>query len=397
MRLPTRSVLTLSFNRSSPYPQSSLIMKTVLSQCKRIVVKVGSSLVTNQGEGLDLAAIASWAQQIATLRQTGYEVVLVSSGAIAEGMQRLGWKQRPSAVHELQAAAAVGQMGLVQVYESCFRKHDMHAAQVLLTHADLADRERYLNARSTLRTLLRLNVIPVINENDTVVTDEIKFGDNDTLAALVANLIEADALIILTDQAGLYTADPRKDTAAKLVATGQAGDEKLETMAGGAGSAIGRGGMLTKILAAKRAARSGAHTAIASGHEQDVLPRLMQGASIGTLLVAQSASLVARKQWLADHLQGSGKVILDAGAARALCNEGKSLLPIGVTEVQGEFERGAVVALLNQQGQDIARGLINYSAAEARRIAGHPSHEIEKILGYVDELELIHRDNLVLL
>ncbi|MES1982352.1 MAG: glutamate 5-kinase [Pseudomonadota bacterium] len=372
-------------------------MKTVLSQCKRIVVKVGSSLVTNQGEGLDLAAIASWAQQIATLRQTGYEVVLVSSGAIAEGMQRLGWKQRPSAVHELQAAAAVGQMGLVQVYESCFRKHDMHAAQVLLTHADLADRERYLNARSTLRTLLRLNVIPVINENDTVVTDEIKFGDNDTLAALVANLIEADALIILTDQAGLYTADPRKDTAAKLVATGQAGDEKLETMAGGAGSAIGRGGMLTKILAAKRAARSGAHTAIASGHEQDVLPRLMQGASIGTLLVAQSASLVARKQWLADHLQGSGKVILDAGAARALCNEGKSLLPIGVTEVQGEFERGAVVALLNQQGQDIARGLINYSAAEARRIAGHPSHEIEKILGYVDELELIHRDNLVLL
>ncbi len=372
-------------------------MKTVLAQCKRIVVKVGSSLVTNQGEGLDAAAIGNWAKQIAALRENGCEVVLVSSGAIAEGMKRLGWRQRPSAVHELQAAAAVGQMGLVQVYESCFREHGLHAAQVLLTHADLADRERYLNARSTLRTLLSLNVIPVINENDTVVTDEIKFGDNDTLGALVANLIEADALIILTDQAGLYTADPRKDPNATLVSLAQAGDEKLETMAGGAGSHIGRGGMLTKILAAKRAARSGAHTVIASGHEPDVLPRLMQGVSIGTLLEAQALSLAARKQWLADHLQVSGKVVLDAGAVRALCSEGKSLLPIGVTEVIGEFERGAVVAILDGNGQDIARGLINYSAAEACRIARHPSNEIETILGYVDEPELIHRDNLVLL
>lgn len=372
-------------------------MKTILTQCKRIVVKVGSSLVTNQGEGLDTAAIGKWAEQIATLRQLGYEVVLVSSGAIAEGMQRLGWKQRPSAVHELQAAAAVGQMGLIQVYESCFRTHGMHAAQVLLTHADLADRERYLNARSTLRTLLSLSIIPVINENDTVVTDEIKFGDNDTLGALVANLIEADALIILTDQIGLYTADPRKNPNAVLVSHAKAGDEKLEAMAGGAGSHIGSGGMLTKILAAKRAARSGAHTVIASGHETDVLPRLMHGESIGTLLEAQSLSLAARKQWLADHLQVGGKVTLDAGAVRALRDEGKSLLPIGVTQVIGEFERGAVVAILNENGNDIARGLVNYNSEETRRIMRHASHEIEGILGYVDELELIHRDNLVLL
>lgn len=372
-------------------------MKTILTQCKRIVVKVGSSLVTNQGEGLDIPAIRNWAQQIATLRESGHKVVLVSSGAIAEGMQRLGWKQRPSAVHELQAAAAVGQMGLIQVYESCFSAHGLHTAQILLTHADLADRERYLNARSTLRTLLTLGVIPVINENDTVVTDEIKFGDNDTLGALVANLIEADVLIILTDQIGLYTADPRKDPNATLVSLAQAGDEKLEAMAGGAGSHIGSGGMLTKVLAAKRAARSGAHTVIASGHEIDVLPRLMKGNSIGTLLEAQPLPLNARKQWLADHLQISGKVTLDAGAVRALRNEGKSLLPVGITDVSGEFERGTVVAILDTNGQDIARGLINYNAVETRRIAGHPSNEIEALLGYVDEPELIHRDNLILL
>ena len=372
-------------------------MKTVLTQSKRIVVKVGSSLVTNQGTGLDMGALGNWAKQIATLRTQGCEVVLVSSGAIAEGMQRLGWKQRPSAVHELQAAAAVGQMGLVQAYESCFRQHQLNAAQVLLTHADLADRERYLNARSTLRTLLKLGVIPIINENDTVVTDEIKFGDNDTLGALVANLIEADALIILTDQDGLYTADPRKDTSATLISVALASDAKLEAMAGGAGSHIGRGGMITKVLAAKRAARSGAHTVIASGHERDVLPRLLQGESIGTLLTTTSLSLDARKQWLADHLQVSGKVMLDAGAVRVLRNDGKSLLPIGVTQVNGEFQRGAVVAVLDTDGHDIARGLINYSAAEARRIAGKASGEIENILGYVDEPELIHRDNLVLL
>lgn len=372
-------------------------MKTILAQCKRIVVKVGSSLVTNQGDGLDIPAIRNWAQQIATLRKDGHKVVLVSSGAIAEGMQRLGWKQRPSALHELQAAAAVGQMGLIQVYESCFGAHGLHTAQILLTHADLADRERYLNARSTLRTLLTLGVVPVINENDTVVTDEIKFGDNDTLGALVANLIEADALIILTDQIGLFTADPRKDPNATLVSLAQAGDERLVTMAGGAGSHIGSGGMLTKVLAAKRAARSGAHTVIASGHEIDVLPRLMRGNSIGTLLEAQPLPLTARKQWLADHLQISGKVTLDAGAAHALRNEGKSLLPIGVTNVSGKFERGTVVAILDMNGQEIARGLINYNAMEARRIAGHASNEIESLLGYVDEPELIHRDNLIIL
>ncbi|MBI5007821.1 MAG: glutamate 5-kinase [Nitrosomonadales bacterium] len=372
-------------------------MKTVLTQAQRIVVKVGSSLVTNQGEGLDLKALNNWAQQIANLRGKGCEVVLVSSGAIAEGMQRLGWKKRPNAVHELQAAAAVGQMGLVQAYESCFRQHQLHAAQVLLTHADLADRERYLNARSTLRTLLNLGVIPIINENDTVVTDEIKFGDNDTLGALVANLIEADAFVILTDQDGLYTADPRKDPGAKLISEAQAGDAKLEEMAGGAGSHIGRGGMITKVLAAKRAARSGAHTVIASGHERDVLPRLLQGESIGTLLAAAALALDARKQWLADHLQVSGKVTLDAGAVRVLRNEGKSLLSIGVTQISGDFQRGAVVAVLDTEGRDIARGLVNYSADEARRIAGKASGEIEAILGYVDEPELIHRDNLVLL
>ncbi|ADE11244.1 glutamate 5-kinase [Sideroxydans lithotrophicus] len=372
-------------------------MNNVLTHSRRIVVKVGSSLVTNQGSGLDMEALGNWARQIATLRAQGSEVVLVSSGAIAEGMQRLGWKKRPSAVHELQAAAAVGQMGLVQAYESCFRQHKLHAAQVLLTHADLTDRERYLNARSTLRTLLILGVIPIINENDTVVTDEIKFGDNDTLGALVANLIEADALVILTDQTGLFTADPRKDASATLVSEARAGDAKLEEMAGGAGSHIGRGGMLTKILAAKRAARSGAHTVIASGHERDVLPRLLQGESIGTLLTASSLSLDARKQWLADHLQVSGKVTLDAGAVRVLRSEGKSLLPIGVTQVSGEFQRGAVVAILDETGKDIARGLVNYSADEARRIRGKASGEIENTLGYVDEPELIHRDNLVLL
>src|SRR5512146_1357225 len=372
-------------------------MGTVLDQCKRIVVKVGSSLVTNQGAGLDLNALGNWARQIAALNASGHEVVLVSSGAIAEGMQRLGWNTRPTSIHELQAAAAVGQMGLVQAYESCFRQHSLHAAQVLLTHADLANRERYLNARSTLTTLLSLRVIPIINENDTVVTDEIKFGDNDTLGALVTNLIEADALVILTDQSGLYTADPRKDPSATLVSQAQAGDAALEQMAGGAGSSIGRGGMITKILAAKRAARSGAHTVIASGHERDVLPRLLQGESIGTLLAASSLALDARKQWLTDHLQVSGKVSLDAGAVRALRDEKKSLLPIGVTQVSGELHRGAVVAVLDVEGRDIARGLINYSAAEARRIAGKASGEIENILGYVDEPELIHRDNLVLL
>ncbi|MEN6584418.1 MAG: glutamate 5-kinase [Sulfuricella sp.] len=372
-------------------------MKSILANSKRLVVKVGSSLVTNSGAGLDHAAIANWAAQIAQLKKMGREVVLVSSGAVAEGMQRLGWKKRPSAVHELQAAAAVGQMGLVQVYESCFRKHELHTAQILLTHDDLSDRKRYLNARTTLRTLLELNVIPIINENDTVVTDEIRFGDNDTLGALVTNLIEADTLVILTDQSGLYSADPRKDPTATLIQEATAGEAKLEKMAGGAGSDIGRGGMLTKILAAKRAMRSGAHTIIASGRERDVLVRLAQGEAIGTQLIAQTMPIAARKQWLADHLQVRGRVMLDEGAAKALCTEGKSLLPIGVCEVSGDFERGEVVTCIDRDGREIARGLINYAAGEARKIMRHASVEIEPILGYVDEPELIHRDNLVLL
>jgi glutamate 5-kinase len=364
---------------------------------KRLVVKVGSSLVTNRGEGLDLTAMGTWAQQVARLRATGKEVVLVSSGAIAAGMQRLGWRKRPHAMHELQAAAAVGQMGLAEAYEGCFRKHSIHTAQVLLTHADLADRSRYLNARSTLRTLIALGVVPVINENDTVVTDEIRVGDNDTLAALVANLIEADVLVILTDTAGLFTADPRLDAAATLVRDARAGDVALEGMAGGAGSTLGRGGMLTKVLAAKRAARSGAHTVIASGEEPDVLLRLAAGEAIGTLLHADKAPLAARKQWLADHVQVGGRLMLDAGAVRALAAGGKSLLPIGVKGAEGEFERGAVVACVAPDGREVARGLVNYSAAESRRILGRPSSEIESVLGYVDEPELIHRDNLVLL
>lgn len=372
-------------------------MESVLKYSRRIVVKVGSSLVTNQGQGLDHVALARWAEQIASLKKMGKEVVLVSSGAIAEGMQRLKWKKRPHAVHELQAAAAVGQMGLVQAYETCFRKHEMHAAQILLTHEDLSDRKRYLNARSTLTTLLNLNVIPVINENDTVATDEIRFGDNDTLGALVTNLIEADVLVILTDQQGLFTADPRKDARAKLVEQAKAGDPAMEVMAGGAGSDIGRGGMLTKVLAAKRAARSGAHTVIASGHETDVLIRLARGEAIGTQLLAETMTLAARKQWLADHLQIRGNITLDEGAVEALAVGGKSLLSIGVTDVRGNFERGEVVGCLDSHGKEIARGLVNYNSAETRRILRHPSSEIENILGYVGEPELIHRDNLVLL
>jgi len=372
-------------------------MTSPVAAAKTLVIKVGSSLVTNDGRGLDVAAIARWAAQIAQLRAQGRRCILVSSGAIAEGLQRLGWAKRPHALHELQAAAAVGQMGLAQCYESCFREHGLATAQVLLTHADMADRQRYLNARSTLATLLDLGVIPVINENDTVVTDEIKVGDNDTLGALVANLVEADALVILTDQPGLFEADPRRSPGARLVEQAHAGEARLEAMAGGTGSALARGGMITKVLAAQRAARSGAHTVIASGHERDVLLRLARGERIGTLLLAQTTPLAARKQWLADHLTLGGRLALDAGAVRALSRDGKSLLPVGVTAVQGEFERGTVVGCMDPDGREVARGLVNYSSQETRRIMRRPSGEIESILGYVDGPELIHRNNLVLL
>lgn len=374
-----------------------MALHSLIADARRLVVKVGSSLVTTDGRGLDQAAIARWAAQIAALRAAGKEVVLVSSGAIAEGMQRLGWAKRPKEIHELQAAAAVGQMGLAQVYESEFARHSIRTAQVLLTHGDLADRERYLNARSTLLTLLSLGVVPIINENDTVVTDEIKFGDNDTLGALVTNLIEGDALIILTDQRGLYTADPRKEPGARFVDEAQAGTPDLEQMAGGAGSSIGKGGMLTKILAAKRAAKSGAHTIIASGREADVLARLASGEAIGTQLRAPTGRMAARKQWMIDHLQLRGRVVLDAGAVEKLTAGGKSLLPIGVTEVQGEFARGEVISCVDAAGLEVARGLTNYSSAEARLIARKASSEIEAVLGYVSAAELVHRDNLVLL
>ena len=371
-------------------------MRKLIGKARRLVVKVGSALVTDNGAGLALPFIEELARQIAALRADGREVLLVSSGAIAAGMQRLGWTTRPHAMHALQAAAAVGQMGLAQAYESCFSQYGLKTAQILLTHEDLADRLRYLNARTTLTTLLALGVVPIINENDTVVTDEIKFGDNDTLGALVANLVEAEALLILTDQAGLYTADPRQDPAATLVAAHRADDPALEAMAGGAGSGISKGGMITKVKAAQRAARSGAHTLIASGREADVLPRLAQVEAIGTLLHAGATPLAARKQWLADHLQLAGSLILDAGAVKALA-AGKSLLPVGVTAVEGEFGRGAAVACRTPDGREVARGLVNYSSAEARRIARAPSGEIEALLGYIDAPELIHRDNLVLL
>ncbi|OWQ83088.1 glutamate 5-kinase [Roseateles aquatilis] len=371
-------------------------LKSVLKDARRIVVKVGSSLVTNEGRGVDAEAIGNWCRQLAELAREGRELVMVSSGAIAEGMKRLGWVSRPKELHELQAAAAVGQMGLAQMYETKLREQGLTSAQVLLTHADLADRERYLNARSTLLALLQHRVLPVINENDTVVNDEIKFGDNDTLGALVANLVEADALVILTDQKGLYSADPRRDPTARFIDEAVAGRPELEEMAGGAGSSIGRGGMITKILAAKRAASSGANTVIAWGREPDVLLRLASGERIGTALLASTAKLAARKQWMVDHLQLRGSVRVDAGAAIKLREEGKSLLPIGVQDVTGEFHRGDVIAILDLAGKELARGLTNYGSAEARLIARKPSFDIERVLGYSAEPELIHRDNLVM-
>jgi glutamate 5-kinase len=374
----------------------TLSTSTVLRDARRIVVKVGSSLVTNEGRGLDEQAIGEWCRQLSALVRDGREVIMVSSGAIAEGMKRLGWTTRPQELHELQAAAAVGQMGLAHMYETKLRENGLGSAQVLLTHADLADRERYLNARSTLLTLLTHGVLPVINENDTVVNDEIKFGDNDTLGALVANLVEADALIILTDQKGLYTADPRRDPTATFVHEARAGDAKLEEMAGGAGSSIGKGGMITKILAAKRAAGSGASTVIAWGREPDALVRLTQGEAIGTLLVAQTQKQQARKQWMADHLQLRGSVTIDDGAVSKLKGDGSSLLPIGMTSVDGDFSRGEVIAILDGQGQEVARGLANYAAAEARLLCRKPSSQMSELLGYAAEPEMVHRDNLVL-
>ncbi|WP_276808776.1 glutamate 5-kinase [Castellaniella defragrans] len=368
---------------------------SVARDAQRLVLKVGSSLVTNEGRGIDLEAVAQWAEQIAGLHAAGRQLVLVSSGAIAEGMARLGWPRRPKLMSELQAAAAVGQMGLIQAYEAAFGRHGVRTAQILLTHEDLADRRRYLNARSTLNTLLALGVVPIVNENDTVVTDEIRVGDNDTLGALVTNLIEADVLIILTDQSGLYSADPRKHPDARFIHRGQAGDPALEAMAGGSGSAIGTGGMLTKVLAARRAANSGGHTIIASGREPAVLRRLASGEPIGTELRAVLPVRSARQRWMANHLRLRGRVTLDAGAVRALTQGHRSLLPIGVIAVEGEFERGDVVACVDEHGVECGRGLINYSSADTARILRQPSARIAEILGHLSDPELMHRDNMV--
>ncbi|WP_293266588.1 glutamate 5-kinase [Neptunomonas sp.] len=366
-----------------------------LRKARRWVVKIGSALLTNDGQGLDEAAISRWVDQLAALKQQGVEVVLVSSGAVAEGMTRLGWNVRPKELNRLQAAAAVGQMGLVQAYEANFQRHGTHTAQILLTHDDLTNRNRYLNARAALKTLLEMGVVPVVNENDTVVTDEIRFGDNDTLAALVANLIEADGVVLLTDQHGLYTADPRSNPQAELISQARAEDEALIAVAGSGGK-LGQGGMATKVRAAKLAARSGAVTLIASGREDDVLLRLKKGEVLGTLLVPDRSPMAARKQWLAGHLQARGTLVLDAGAVLALTERGKSLLPAGVKELSGEFTRGEMVLIADEAGRIVARGLVNYGAADARKIVGRPSSMISATLGYISEEELVHRDNLVL-
>ncbi|MDO6443943.1 glutamate 5-kinase [Marinobacter sp. 2_MG-2023] len=367
-----------------------------LPQARRLVVKIGSALLTNDGRGLDVPALGLWVDQMAALVKQGVELVVVSSGSVAEGMSRLGWKKRPEKLHELQAAAAVGQMGLVQTWEAEFKRHGIHTAQILLTHDDLSDRKRYLNGRSTLRALLDFGVVPIVNENDTVVTDEIRFGDNDTLGALVANVVEADGLIILTDQLGLFDKDPRKNPDARLVTEGLAGDRELDEMAGGSAGALGRGGMQTKVRAARLAARSGAFTVIAGGREEGVLARLRRGDVLGTLLLPEQGRIAARKQWLASHLQTRGKLTLDDGAVKVLRQGGRSLLPVGVKGVAGQFRRGEMVSCVDQKGCEVARGLANYDAVEARAIAGHSSSSIAEVLGYISDEEMIHRDNMVI-
>lgn len=362
---------------------------------KRWVIKIGSALLTNDGQGLDREAIQRWVEQMAFLREQGIELVLVSSGSVAEGLLRLGITERPTDIHQLQAAAAVGQMGLVQAYESAFAKHDLLTAQILLTHDDLSNRERYLNASNTIQTLLEQGVIPIINENDTVVTDEIRFGDNDTLAALTANLVSAEVLVILTDQNGLYNDNPRTNPKAELIHEASVSRKDIESMASSEGGALGKGGMYTKVLAAKRAARSGAATFIASGNEDNILPRLYQSEQVGTLLIPDLEPLTARKQWLAGHLQEKGLLVLDAGAVKALQEGANSLLPIGVISVTGQFLRGDMVVCVDQQGQEVARGLVDYSAKEVNKLLGKRSSEIESLLGYVDGEYLIHYDNLV--
>jgi len=367
------------------------------SATKRIVIKIGSSLLTNGGQGLDKLAIAGWVEQMANIRLAGKDVLLVSSGSVAEGINRLGLKQRPKTLHELQAAASVGQMGLIQTFEDNFQQYNLHAAQVLLTHDDLANRKRYLNARSTLLTLLDYGVIPVINENDAVATDEIRFGDNDTLAALVTNLVEAELLIILTDQLGIFDANPTLNSQAKLLSQIPVNDRLLDQVAGGSLSGLGRGGMFTKVSAARLAARSGAATVIASGSIDKIIEQIIAGQNIGSYLIPDIVPIVARKQWLAGQLQVKGQLVLDAGAVKSLQHAGKSLLAVGIISVSGLFSRGELVACLTEDGREIARGLVNYDSTDTRKIAGKSSQCFRKILGYDDDAELIHRDNLVVL
>lgn len=370
--------------------------RQALTKTKRWVIKLGSALLTNDGSGLNQAELAKWVAQMVQLRTQGVEIIIVSSGAVAEGMKRLGWSIRPSALYELQAAAAVGQMGLVQAYESEFAKSGLHTAQILMTHDDLSNRARYLNARNTIQTLVAHGVIPIINENDTVVTDEIRFGDNDTLAALTANLIGADVLVILTDQQGLYDANPRENPQAKLIEQAQVSRKDIEAMASPEGGALGRGGMYTKVMAAKRAARSGTATLIASGREPNILPRLFSAENLGTLLVPDLEPMTARKQWLAGHLQARGYLTLDAGAVKVVMQQGRSLLPVGVIKVDGQFKRGELVICQDENGREIARGLANYDHNEARKILRQSSHKILELLGYEGDESLIHRDNMVL-
>jgi glutamate 5-kinase len=364
---------------------------------RRWVVKIGSALLTRDGAGLDTDVLEPWVAQLAARRLAGHDLVLVSSGAVAQGMARMGWPLRPRALHELQAAAAIGQMGLIRAWETCFARHGLHTAQILLTRDDLSNRERYLNARSTLRTLLSLGVVPVVNENDTVATDELRFGDNDTLAALVANLIEADLLVLLTDQEGLFDADPRSNPDARLISETRVDDNRLDAVAGGSVSGLGRGGMVTKVRAARLAARSGCGTIIAPGRGANSLAHLGNGEPVGTLLLPVQEPQAARKQWLAGHLRIGGRLVLDAGAGRALREQGRSLLAVGVKAVRGQFKRGEVVSCVDEQGREIARGLINYDIQEVERIKGQPSSAFVGILGYIDDKELIHRDNLVLM
>ena len=374
-----------------------MISRDGIPNTKRWVVKIGSTLLTRNGRGVDRTVLAPWADQVTGFLRNGGELVLVSSGAVVEGMARMGWVRRPKSLHELQAAAAMGQMGLIQAYEACFQKRGIHTAQILLTREDLADRGRYLNARSTLLSLLRLQVVPVVNENDTVATDELRFGDNDTLAALFANLVEADLLILLTDQSGLCDRDPRFDPGARLISEIRVDNPRLDAVAGNSVSGLGLGGMVTKVRAARLAARSGTTTVIAPGKGDDVLRRVGAGERLGTLLTPVQGPQAARKRWLAGQLQVRGRLVLDAGAVQALQGQGKSLLAVGVKDVQGTFHRGEVVACVDEQGREIARGLVNYDALESVRIKGQPSIRFEGILGYLDDEELIHRDNLVLL